>query len=913
MSSNAPDQAISEFIAESEEIIGRLNSNLSQLESGPFTQEKIDSIYRDIHTLKGTSQLFGFINIGLIGHALEACLEPVRSKRIGLIPKLINVIFACLDHVDRILKAPEKELTKDGATKKETECIIAQLIEVAVDSQHGNFKLTRENYFPPDDTEVTKQTLLALLPKKDDSNPISSPTQKTTKSQDNQKSSSDLSKRDDLEATLLRVKSELEVQESPASEASTIRVQISVLDRLMNLAGEMVLLRNQVLQYSQKNDNFEFLNIRQRLDLVTSELQEDVMKTRMQPIGNVLSKFTRVVREISRDLNKKIEFTVKGAETELDKSLLEAIKDPLTHIIRNSCDHGIETPEERRRNSKSESGHVEVLAFQEGGQVIIEISDDGRGLNLPKILAKAIEMGVVSPEKAATLLERDIAQLIFAPGFSTAEHISTLSGRGVGMDVVKTNIDKVGGTVDITTKPGRGTKIRLRIPLTLAIVPAMIVRSESEVFAIPQIKVQELLRIDLDSENHKIENLQGQSIFRLRGHLLPLVFLNDLLDLPNQSGRTKSNNDIYNIVVLTTDGEPFGLVVDEILDTADIVVKPLPQFLKRLSTFSGSTIMGDGSVALIVDVGGIAQKANLKTATQMSKNDKSRRGIDDVKSHFIENQELLFFSLNGQGKYCLPLILVHRLEEIPVQYIEDVGRERIARYRDSILPIINLNQYFKLPHSSQETQRDKSSVIVVSKKRRLFGIEVNEIYDVINIKSDIESPLQERKGVLGNVINEKQIATVIDALGIIEDITEPNKTTASKSQKALKKRARVLFAEDTRFFVQHVQKILAEANIELVHAPDGDAAFKVLKNASAGEFDLVLSDIEMPIMNGFELAEKIRMEPKWKSIPMIALSTRFREADVKKGIEVGFNQYLEKLKADQLLEAIKNQLEGVVA
>lgn len=926
MSQSLPDIAMGEFISEAEEIIIRVNANFEKLENGSASHEVIDSIYRDIHTLKGSAQLFGFTSIGLIGHALEACLEPIRSNRLMLSQDLIEASFACVDEIEKIIKAPIDQLKNNVRVSNEIEQLIARLIDVATNGFQANFQLIRESRFLRNEFEQLIQQKKAIA----ETQTVSTATQaspvqfnepmtnpdRTLASSTSNGNKTNLYSREDIEPYHSKSKSDQELWDSHQNEASTIRVQIGLLDRLMNLVGEMVLIRNQVLQFSHKSENFEFLNLSQRLDLVTSELQEDVMKTRMQPIGHILAKFNRVVRDISRELNKKIEFSVKGAETELDKSLIEAIKDPLTHIIRNSCDHGIETPEERRRNSKPEVGHLQVFAFHEGGQVIIEISDDGRGLNLPKILAKATEKGIVSADKAPLLSEREIAQLVFAPGFSTADHVSALSGRGVGMDVVKTNIEKAGGVVEITSKSGKGTQLRLRIPLTLAIVPAMIVCSGSEQFAIPQIKVQELVRVDLEGDGLKIENLQGQPVLRLRGELLPLVFINNILNLSSECITKKINQGIYNIVVLATEAGQFGMVVDDIRDTADIVVKPLPQFLKRLNAFSGATIMGDGTVSLILDVVGVAEKANIRSLQAKKKEVKIQRQFDGLNT-VIDSHELLFFGLNGTGKYCLPLILVQRLEEFAFDQIDSSGKERIARYRDSILPIISLNDYFGLKPTEAQAKREKTSVIVVAKRRRLFGIEVNEIFDVAHIQSDFESPLKETPGVLGTIISDDRIATVIDVLGIIENVMEGTNSSSRKktsgNRPVLKKNTRILFAEDTRFFVQHVEKILSDLNVELVHAQDGEAAFKVLKAAPPGSFDLILSDIEMPHMNGFELAEKVRNEPNWKQIPMIALSTRYRETDVKRGLEAGFNQYLEKLKADQLVDAIKNQIEGVGA
>lgn len=951
-----PENALSEFFAEADEITERVNTCLARVENEGISSETIDSVYRDIHTLKGSAQLFGFKNIGMVAHALEASLEPVRKKKAEFTPELLDQVFKGLDLIDRILKDPDKDLDDDPVIRMEVQTLIPQLISIATSLFEGNHKVINEGVqlgelnrelrkkittsdFNEPVREVAKPSVKAVEPpvqkveEKRVVNPVEPElvvkeqqevvkqvkpaklnivTENTMAAVTKQQSSEPM--RGGMEEAK-KGKPEGDGQEGAAGESSTIRVQVGLLDRLMNLVGEMVLVRNQVLQYSLKSDDYEFLNLSQRLDLVTSELQEDVMRTRMQPIGTILTKFQRVVRDLARDLGKQIDLSIKGAETELDKSLLEAIKDPLTHIIRNSCDHGLEGPDERKKAGKTETGHILIRSFHEGGQVVIEITDDGRGLNYQRILSKAIEKKIVAPERAQFLSEREIGLLIFAAGFSTAEQVSAISGRGVGMDVVRTNIEKVGGIVDLSSVQGKGTTLRLRIPLTLAIVPAMIVKAGTELFAIPQVKLQELVRVDMDDDGPKVEMLQGFPVYRLRGQLLPIVFMDQVLGL-TEADYDFNKKKIFNIVVLTGEGDPFGLVVDEIRDTADIVVKPLSQFLKKLSVYSGATIMGDGTVSLIVDVIGLGEKARVIN-TGMKKQELDALGASSAKVFGNETQELLFFELNTPGRYCLPLALVQRLEEFSVNNVEISGRERIVKYRDSILPLISLNDYLKFK-PREERKVDKISVVVVAKRRRLFGIEVNQILDVIDVNSEIEAPLKETAGILGSIIVGDQIATVVDVLAIIEDLISGDEALPPAAKRAKRdvsapktvRPAKILFAEDTLFFVRQVTKILETAGYEVIHVADGEQAYKQLRNSPKGTFDIVLSDIEMPNMNGFELAKTVRNDPNFANLPMIALTTRFKESDVHFGRECGFNRYLEKIKTDQLLEAIREEVGG---
>ncbi|MGE3609339.1 MAG: chemotaxis protein CheW [Bacteriovoracaceae bacterium] len=892
MSKSAEENAFNEFFAECEEILQRVSLTLTNLEEGGLKQDDIDSLYRDVHTMKGSAQLFGFQSISLIAHAIEASLEPVRKNKIHLDKYFVDLIFKCLDLVDRIVKQPSLDLQRDANLLEDISHLVPLLISVATNKMGGEFQVLNE-MIPDDSSKMIK------LPDQNQQNiPLVSIVENTKNTETKSKDSApiEISKT----SRTMNMEKNVPATEESHSESSTIRVNVSLLDKLMNLIGEMVLTRNQVLQFSKNSEDNEFLSLTQRLDLVTTELQDNVMKTRMQPIGSIFSKFQRVVRDLSRDLGKNIDLIVQGAETELDKSLIEAIKDPLTHIVRNSCDHGIESIADRKSTGKSENGVIQLKAYHEGGQVIIEIKDDGKGIDPKKIREKALEKRIISSDKAASMTDKEAQELIFAAGFSTAVQVTSVSGRGVGMDVVKNNVEKVGGAIELESVAGQGTTLRLKIPLTLAIVPAMVVRSGSEFYAIPQVKVQELLRVDMeDKTNSKIECVQGQEVYRLRGNLLPLISCEQIMTLNPK----KSDRKIYNIAVLHGDQHDFGLIVDEICDNTDIVVKPLPNFLKKIEMFSGATIMGDGSVALIMNTQGIIDKIN--TSHVSDKNASSQANISS-KPLLKDETEYLLFKLNHQGTFALPLVLVHRLEEFDATEIDNSGDEKLIKYRGSLLPLISLNNHFKY---SEAASAKKVPVVVVSKNNRMFGFMVDEIVDILTSTSDITSHIKETSGLLGSVLaNDKMVITVIDTYRIIDEVCGI-KTDLKSTNK--KKNARVLLAEDTMFFVKQIKKVLESHGFEVVHAPDGAEALKVLK-ASERPFDFVLSDIEMPNLNGFNLALAIREQEKFKNLPLIALTTRFTEADRKRGKEVGFNRYLEKLKSDELLNAIDEILERAV-
>ena len=614
MSKSAKQIAIEEFIAEAKEILSRVEGILQKVEksSGASTSDDVSSLYRDMHTLKGTAQLFGYSQIGVVAHAMEACLDPIRKLNIQFSSRLIESSLKCIDLLNRMLVQVENGQVS-LATEESISAAVGDLADSAAAQFGGeNFSVTDVLLTPEVKGAVTSASSVPIKPNVELMKPKPAPEVLKPEVISKPKESLNLSAQpvqqvaqpSGPQASSASVSPSVNTTQAAGLSApseSTIRVHVSLLDRILNLVGELVLVRNQVLQHRNRIDDTDFLNASKSLDVVTSDLQSEVMKTRMQPIETVVGKFNRVVRDISKDLGKRIDLTLEGAETELDKSLLEAIKDPLTHILRNSCDHGIEFPDERKKAGKPETGHLLIRSFHEGGQVVIEISDDGRGLDRSRISSKAVEKGIYNSDQLSKMSDREICEIIFHPGFSTAAQVTSVSGRGVGMDVVKTNIEKIGGSVELESQFGKGTSLQLRIPLTLAIVPALLVRSEAEMFAIPQVKLVELVRVEPGTSG--VEYLQGRPMYRLRGVLLPLL---------NLSSVTKGKNierydDGAFVVVLNADGEQFGLIVDEILDTADIVVKPLSSILKNVSIFSGATILGDGTVALILDVSGIGE------------------------------------------------------------------------------------------------------------------------------------------------------------------------------------------------------------------------------------------------------------------------------------------------------------------
>jgi two-component system, chemotaxis family, sensor kinase CheA len=710
---------------------------------------------------------------------------------------------------------------------------------------------------------------------------------------------------------------------------STVRVQVSTLEKIMNIVGELVLNRNQVIQTASQLNDPEMNRLSNQLNTITSELQSEVMITRMQPIGNILTKFERLVRDLSKQNDKRIKLDLSGQDTDLDRTLIEAIKDPLVHIIRNCCDHGIENIEERKNTDKPEVGTISVKAYNESGQVTIEVSDDGRGLNKERIVSKALEKNVITPGQLETMDDQSIYSLVLAPGFSTAEKVTNISGRGVGMDVVKSNIEKIGGSVALTSVPGVGSCFKLRIPLTLAIIPALIVRSKGEFFAIPQLNLVELVRLEGEDRGKLIENIQSREFLRLRGSLTPLFRINSSLELEEVNKKSKAVNsllpdcesannltnrlgsieDSENIVILSADDHVYALVVDEILDTQEIVVKPLSSVLKDIVMFGGATIMGDGRVALILDASGFLRKSLNLTNSSLENTfniASSKASVETPK----DTLEFLLFSLRDKQKYAIPLALVTRLEEFPISSIERTGNQHIVRYLDKPLPLIDVEKTLTLSNCDtladylgSRPEETKIHCIVTSYRNKNFALVVEKILDIFSEEAKVEADAVDRSGIEGTIFINEKIVNVLDLISIVKlqkigafrDGVEGNEET--NFQKS------VLLVDDSSFYRRVEAEALKELGIEVTTAVDGsDALNKLSENQS---FDVIITDIEMPVLDGWGLVEQLKEVQALKEIPIIALTTKYSIADRERSETLGIEYHLEKFNKSEVKDVLK--------
>ena len=763
-------EIVKDFLVESYENLDRLDRDLVGLEKNPKDKEALAGVFRTIHTIKGTCGFLGFGKLEKVAHVGENLLTRLRDGQLTLNPELTTALLGMVDAVRQMLKEIQ-------STGQDGENDYPELREMLTRLQQGSASAAKQaavtESAPRQETqssaaEKARPPVETTLSPRPEPAPVHAEEPRPAK-------------REDVTATHPAPDSR-----PRGTAAETIRVGVNVLDKLMTLVGELVLARNQLLQITNTVEDTGLHAVSQRMNLIATELQGEVMKTRMQPIGNIWGQFPRTVRDVALGCGKEVNIEMEGKETELDKTIIEAIKDPLTHLVRNSVDHGIELPEDRVKWGKDPAGRLILRAFHEGGQVNIEISDDGAGLNVERIYKKAVERALITSEQAARMSEREIFNLIFLPGFSTAEKVTNVSGRGVGMDVVKTNVEKIGGTVDVQSTLGQGTTVRVKIPLTLAIIPALVVTCGGDRYAIPQVSLLELVRLEADEVAKGVELVHGAPVYRLRGRLLPLVYLDRELKLAAHARPAAETDGAVNIVVLQADERQFGLVVDQINDTEEIVVKPLRKQLKTVKTFAGSSIMGDGKVALILDVLGLAQRASVVSETR----DRAITGkVTESAATAGNKQTFLLFAGPGDSRMAIPLSTLARLEEFPVAQVEMSGSQWVTQYRGQILTLIRLNVVMeerrnKLRALQAPPTADSGpiQVLVLHHEGRSFGLVVEKILDIVEDRADVKSAAT-RAFVLYSVLIGDRVTELLDIPAILRNadlnVKQPGLATRS--------------------------------------------------------------------------------------------------------------------------------------
>jgi two-component system chemotaxis sensor kinase CheA len=954
------DDLLSEFLTETNESLAELDVELVQLEQNPNDKELLGNIFRLMHTIKGTCGFLGLPRLESVAHAGENVLGKVRDGELEVTPEAVTLILECLDNIRALLEQLE---ATEAEPEGDDSDMIARLNAFA-DGADGDAAApapavpaaeapAEESAAGGDATLDALEAAFAAA-----KGPEELAAERAAKEAAAAAEEPEAAPEPVAEAPAPKKaepKKAAPAAKSPAADDSSgdakkegsvanqsLRVNVDVLENLMTMVSELVLTRNQLLQILRSQSESEFAVPLQRLNHVVSELQEGVMATRMQPIGNAWAKLPRIVRDLGQELDKKIDLVMKGAETELDRQVLELIKDPLTHMVRNSADHGLEIPADRLAAGKPEIGTVTLNAFHEGGHIIIEIADDGKGLSVEKIKAKCLDNGLASEADLEQMSEQQIQKFIFKAGFSTAAAVTSVSGRGVGMDVVRTNIEKIGGTIELTSVEGRGTKFVIKIPLTLAIVSALIVECAGERFAIPQLSVVELVRASAHTE-HTIERINGTPVLRLRNRLLPLVHLRQLLKLDEPCISAKkgakvdkdakgaksaegtavseeikpqpveevaakipakevaatpvkgTDDEEVFIVVAQIGNYSMGIIVDRVFDTEEIVVKPVAPILRNLQLFSGNTILGDGSVVMILDPNGIAAATGEISVAEG--NEVDAKGRHTTTS--ADNVAMLIFRAIDKTPKAVPLALVARLEEIDLTQVEYSNGQYVVQYRGQLMPLVMMDPSQKLESEGRQP------VLVFADRHRSMGLVVQEIVDIVEGRMQIELS-SEREGYIGTAVIGGKATDIIDAGYYLTQAFHDWFGSDRESMDSEASGRRLLVVDDSPFFRNLLQPLLSVAGYEVVCVESADAALELCE---AGEdFDVIISDIEMPGMNGFEFARKVTRDSRWAQTPIVALSSFSNASDLARGREAGFRDYVAKTDRDALLNTLHETL-----
>lgn len=868
------DDLLNDFINESREHLATIEADLLTIEEGgaDINEQLVNKVFRAAHSIKGGGGFFGLGKVKELAHRAETVLDLLRSRKMIPNAEIINVLLITFDKLREMLN------DATGSAQIDITDLVASLTELASSGLALDQKALVKT---PHRLDVP-----AAIPA-----PIALP------------EALPFSPLPPAEKSALPVTVRTAEAVALADETQTLRIHVSLLEALMNLAGELVLSRNQLRAAVGQNNPQTLAAAEQRINQVTSELQTVIMQTRLQPIGNVFAKFPRVVRDLARTLGKDIELDIQGKEVALDRSLIEGLSDPLTHMVRNAVDHGIETTEERVRAGKNPVGLLRIEARHEAGQVVVEIADNGKGIDPHRIAAAAIAQGLISAEKAQGLSERDQQALIFLPGLSTASQVSDVSGRGVGMDVVKTNLDRLGGQIEILSEPGRGSLFRIKLPLTLAIIPSLIVSVGDERFAIPQANIEELLRLRAEEVQRRIEVVGDAEVLLLRDRMLPLARFDQVLgiipsgDKPAAGGCDQADPALE-IAVVTTGSMTYGLVVGGFHDTEEIVVKPLGRRLKHLHEYSGATILGDGSVALILDIAGVAARAGLNAVAG------SARALELLAQAEADRQQethsLLLFH-NAPNEPCaVPLERVQRIERITANRVERLGGQRTMQYRGGSLPLVMLADVVGV---SPVDDAQDLVVLVFSIHGREVGLLGGMPVDVVDAQVLIDQATHRQKGIAGSALINYCTTLIVDLYELVDTIHPDWRPAIAERQSTITGGATVLLVEDSDFFRAQIKRYLEEDGFTVLDAVDGEVAWDLLLHQWQ-RVRVVVTDIEMPRLTGLGLAGRIRADPRTAHLPIIAVTSLAGEEDIAKGKAIGINQYQIKLDRDHLLAGV---------
>lgn len=886
------DDLLSEFLTETSENLDIVDVELVKLEQDPGNEDVLGKIFRLVHTIKGTCGFLGLPRLEAVAHASETVLGKFRDGVLPVTAECVSLILSSLDQIKELLAHLEAHETEPDGDDK------ALIIELdrAAEGAYSGVDISVDVDASADG--MTADTI--------DFENIEIHTEATDAEADEASDADEASNNDEtapvIEAAEPVAKpvatapsgGETKPRESALANQS-IRVSVDVLEDLMTMVSELVLTRNQLNQMVRNQEESEFKVPLQRLSNVTSDLQDAVMKTRMQPIGNAWQKLPRIIRDLGHELDKQIELKMVGAETELDRQVLELIKDPLTHMVRNSADHGLETTKGRIAAGKTPKGTVVLSAYHEGGHIIIDIKDDGRGLDTDRILEKAIKSGLVTEADAKDLSESQIHKFIFRAGFSTAEKVTNVSGRGVGMDVVRTNIELIGGVVDVRSELGKGSTFTIKIPLTLAIVSALIVESCGQRFAVPQLSVVELVRTSANS-GYKVERVNNAPVLRLRDRLLPLVYLSKVLGIEDIGGDGQKTGSEDFIIVSQVGSQTFGIVVDGVYDTEEIVVKPVASKLREGGMFSGNTILGDGSVIMIIDPNGVA--AAVSDHALDTKNDEMAE--EKRRSNGPEITSLLIFRAGSDQPKAVPLSVVTRLEEVDADKIEDSNGMTLVQYRGRLMPLVTISPMQSI------AEEGRQAILVFTEDDNTVGLAVDEIVDIVDTELVVELN-SDIPGSLGTAVVKEKATEILDVGHYLEQgfsgWFRHDQSSADAKGKI------VLLVDDSPFFLNLMAPLLRTQGYEVLTADSVEKAWACIEDSDP--IDLIISDLEMPDRTGFDFASELRGDDRFEQTPLIALTAHSTPQHMTRSTDAGFNEVVAKFERDRLLgvisEALANQ------
>ena len=892
------DDLLREFLTETSENLDTVDVELVRFEQEPNNAAILGNIFRLVHTIKGTCGFLNLPRLEALTHAAEALMDRFRNG-MPVRADAVSLVLATLDRVKDLLE--ELERNKAEPAGDDDDLISRLHAMVAEDGVAPARAATSAGTLvyqvlerPLRPGEATLDELERAFRETPGPAPRSSAPKSSTSSPSAPKSSTPPAARERQPADLAPPGPAVADRDAPDKASAdqvkrSIRVQLDTLEHLMTMVSELVLTRNQLLEIDARHGISEFRSPLQQLSNATAALQDGIMKTRMQPISTAWQKLPRIVRDLSTELGKHIELEMQGGDTELDRQVLDVIRDPLLHMVRNSADHGIELPAERVAAGKPECGIIRLSAYHEGGQIVIEICDDGRGLDAGRIRARVLAGGLASEDDLSTLSDAQVYSFIFAAGFSTASQVTHLSGRGVGMDVVRNNIDRIGGTIDVRSVAARGTSIVIKIPLTLAIMPALIVSGAGGRYAVPQVAVRELIRVR-EKGDQRIERLRSAGVLRVENKLLPLLPLSELL---GQDAAESHGSDL--IVVMQSGQDSFGIIVDDVVQTAEIVVKPVSRRLRHIHAFSGMTILGDGAVIMIIDPNNAARVLGV---TSKAQNAMPAAGAADQGEGGRSRESLLLFRAGPGQIKAVPVSLVARLEEIDVSQLEPAESGWLLRHRDRLVPVRAANEHVALRGSGLQP------VLMFADGDRTLGLMIDEIVDIVEDRLDIEIAASQ-PGTVGSAI---VAGCATDILDIGHHFQSVFPDWCAKAAGSAATRPQVLLVDDAAFFRDMLKPVIQAAGFEVVVASSAAGALDLI--GRGGRLDVVIADTEMPGMDGFQLCEALRGAAATAHLSFIGLSARISEDIVRRGREAGFDDFVAKFDRSGLIAALKEQTAG---